>query len=77
MDNYQNTLLAEMVAHERQERILEAADKWYVTGELPQEPALRERVAELLIAVAVWLAPERQVVSEWRQLNTMVHPRAH
>jgi hypothetical protein len=63
MDNYQNSLMAELVAHERQERIIEAADRWYLNGELPQEPALRERVAEVLIAVAVWLAPERSALS--------------
>jgi hypothetical protein len=63
MDNYQNTLMAELVAQERQERIIQAADRWYLNGEPPQEPALRERVAEALIAVAVWLAPERSTVS--------------
>lgn len=63
MDYNQGILLAEQMAHERQEQIIRAADQWYLTGELPQEPAIRERVAELLITVAVWLAPERQVAS--------------
>ena len=67
MENYQNTLMAEMMAQERQERIIEAADRWYLNGELPQEPALRERMAELLIGVAVWLAPERSFASTARQ----------
>jgi hypothetical protein len=66
MDNYQNTLMAELMAQERQERIIEAADRWYLHGELPQEPALRERMAEVLISVAVWLAPERPLPANQR-----------
>ena len=66
MDNYQSTLMAEVAALERQARIIEAADRWYLNGELPQEPALRERMAELLISVAVWLAPERALASTAR-----------
>lgn len=59
MENYQSILLAEMEAQQRQARLLEAADSWQATGDLPEEPALRERLADALIAVAVWLAPQR------------------
>ena len=59
MENYQSILLAEMEARQRQERVLHAADTWRATGDLPQDPALRERLADALIAVAVWLAPQR------------------
>jgi hypothetical protein len=57
MENYQSITMAECILRERQERAERANDYDFVSFHETQEPALRETVAGMLIALALWIAP--------------------
>lgn len=56
MDN-ETFMRVECAIRERQEQVSRAADRWHLAGDLPQDPALRERLARLFLALAAWLDP--------------------
>lgn len=57
MDTNQRILMAEYEQQIRQEELLRTADRWYLTGDLPAEPTLRDALADLLFGLATWIAP--------------------
>lgn len=59
MDSLGRTLMVEYEARQRQAEVIAAAERRARLGELPQAPPLRERLADLLLALAHRLAPER------------------
>ena len=58
MDHYQGIMLAECAAQERNQRLEAAAERWAQLAELPAEPTMRQTLAERLLTLAVWIAPE-------------------
>ena len=58
MDHYQGIMLAECAAQERNQRLEAAAKRWAQRQELPAEPTMRQLLAERLLALAVWIAPD-------------------
>jgi hypothetical protein len=58
VDHYQGIVLAEYEARDRNQRLDAAAARCAQHQELPAEPTLRQVVAEQLLALAVWIAPE-------------------
>ncbi|HEY8600302.1 MAG TPA: hypothetical protein VIL85_17830 [Thermomicrobiales bacterium] len=58
MDHYHGILLAEYAARERNQRLEAAAERWAQRQELPAEPTMRVALAERLLALAVWVAPD-------------------
>jgi hypothetical protein len=59
MDLYQQSLMAEYHARERQAAVAAAAERRGRLGELPQGAPLREGFAKLLVSLALRLAPDR------------------
>lgn len=61
MDLYQGILLAEYAARDRDQRLEAAVERWAQRQELPVEPTMRQALAERLVALAVWIAPEHSL----------------
>jgi hypothetical protein len=66
MDHYQGIMIAECAAQERNQRLEAAATRWAQYQELPAEPTLRQALAERLLTLAVWIAPEHTLPSVGR-----------
>ncbi len=74
MDHYQRIMLAEYEARERQQQLAAAADRWAQLAELPAEPTMRQALAERLLALAVWIAPEHTLPNIQRAaVNSLAH----
>jgi len=61
MDHYQGILLAECAAHDRNQRLDAAVERWARHQELAAEPTVRQALAERLLALAVWIAPDHSL----------------
>ena len=59
MDSLGRSYMVEYEARQRQAEVIAAAEHRAQLGELPQAPPLRERLADRLLTLAHWLAPER------------------
>lgn len=59
MDQFQELLLAEYTIRDRNQHLDAAVKRRAQQQELPDEPTMRQAVAERLLALAVWLAPEQ------------------
>jgi len=57
MDTNQRILMAEYEQRIHQEALCRSAERWYLNGELPTEPTLRDALAGLLFGLATWIAP--------------------
>ena len=66
MDHYQRILLAEYEVRARQQQVAAAAERWARYQELPAEPTLRQALAERLLTLAIWIAPEHTLPSVGR-----------
>ncbi len=74
MDHYQGILLAEYEARDRDQRLEAAAKRWAQRQELPAEPTMRLALAERLLALAVWIAPEHTLPNIQRAaVNSLAH----
>ena len=74
MDHLGNSLLVEHEIRRRQDAIAAAADRWGILDESSAAPPLRERVADLLVDLAHWLAPERNYTEIRRAaINHLAH----
>jgi hypothetical protein len=74
MDHYQRIMLAEYEARERQQQLAAAADRWAQLAGLPAEPTMRQALAERLLALAVWIAPEHTLPNIQRAaVNSLAH----
>ena len=57
MDTNQRIFMAEQEYQIQQETFCRDAERWYLTGDLPTEPTMRDALADLLFGLATWIAP--------------------